>query len=177
MNENWTIIDTLRYTRHDWLNRLQMIKGNIALGKIDQAERIIDEIVLEMQQEALLTNLQLPLFAEQLLLHNWKGYRFTIEYEIIRKTKTMNLNDQQLAHWITHLFQSLHHVSLPAYDNHLYITMNLTDQQTRFLLQFNGIIESKDELEQKLTYEQSDLAKTSFQQVAPNEWLFEAVFE
>ncbi|MED1919630.1 Spo0B domain-containing protein, partial [Bacillus thuringiensis] len=25
MNEKWTIIDALRHSRHDWLNRMQMV--------------------------------------------------------------------------------------------------------------------------------------------------------
>lgn len=176
MNEKWTIIDTLRYARHDWLNRLQMIKGNIALGKIERTERIIDEIVLEMQQETMLTNLQLPLFAELLLTHNWKENRFTIEYEVIQKTKQLNLDDHRLTEWMARLFQWINEGSLPAYENQLYITLNMTDENSRFLFQFNGIIENIAEFKKLLIYEESYPVDTSFLQEAQNEWVFEAVF-
>ena len=63
MNEKWSIIEVFQHTRHDWLNRLQLIKGNIALGKIEQAEQIMDDITMDMRQENRLTNLQMPDFA------------------------------------------------------------------------------------------------------------------
>ena len=52
MDKNWTTIETLRQTRHDWLNRIQIIKGNLELNKIDRVKGIIDEIIIETQNEA-----------------------------------------------------------------------------------------------------------------------------
>ena len=67
MSENLTINEVFQYIRHDWLNRIQIIKGNIALGKMEQAEQVLDDIVMDMQQEIRLTNLRLPEFTELLL--------------------------------------------------------------------------------------------------------------
>ena len=60
MNEKWNIIKVLQYTRHDWLNRIQLINGNLALGKKNKWNMYMNEIVLDMQQEANLTNLRYP---------------------------------------------------------------------------------------------------------------------
>ncbi|WP_301294369.1 Spo0B domain-containing protein [Peribacillus frigoritolerans] len=45
MDKNWTTIETLRQTRHDWLNKIQIIKGNLELNRIDRVKGIIDEII------------------------------------------------------------------------------------------------------------------------------------
>lgn len=47
MDKNWTTIETLRQTRHDWLNKIQIIKGNLELNRIDRVKGIIDEIIVE----------------------------------------------------------------------------------------------------------------------------------
>lgn len=51
MKQNWMIVEALSHSRHDWLNKLQLIKGNLALGKVGQAENIIDGIIVEAQNE------------------------------------------------------------------------------------------------------------------------------
>ncbi|WP_312471145.1 Spo0B domain-containing protein, partial [Neobacillus sp.] len=45
MGKEWDIVEVLRHSRHDWLNRLQLIKGNLDLNRIDRAKAVIDEIV------------------------------------------------------------------------------------------------------------------------------------
>ena len=39
MRKEWDTIEVLKHARHDWLNKLQLIKGNLSLIKIDQRER------------------------------------------------------------------------------------------------------------------------------------------
>ena len=66
MEKEWDIVEVLRHSRHDWLNKLQLIKGNLDLNRIDRAKAIIDEIVIEVQHESKLSNLHIPLFASLL---------------------------------------------------------------------------------------------------------------
>ena len=67
MKKEWNTIELLRHVRHDWLNKLQLIKGNLDLNKIDRAKEIIDEIVIEAQNETKLSNLHFPNFTLLLL--------------------------------------------------------------------------------------------------------------
>jgi stage 0 sporulation protein B (sporulation initiation phosphotransferase) len=175
MSENWTVIDTLRHARHEWLNRLQLIKGNLSMGKTEQAKRIIDEIVLEMQQEALLSNLQLPRFAEILLTHNWKGHCFRLEYEVIDFRGKMPLDDRRLADWTKRFFDELNRASLPVFDNHLYLAIEPEGDAVRFLFHFHGIMENEQTLKHWLLNETypDDIA---FEQVSENEWQIQVWF-
>ncbi|GIN90122.1 sporulation protein [Siminovitchia terrae] len=176
MSKNWTILETLKYTRHDWLNRLQLIKGNISLGKTEQAERIMDEIVMEMQQEAMLSNIELPRFAEKLLTHNWSGSHFKVEYELITLPKKFPLHDDMLTEWICAFFEQLNKAILPFYENCLYVKIESTEEMVRFLFEFNGIIENETELKKWLQSNDNYPDQVEFDQVGENDWLIQAVF-
>ncbi|BBP91222.1 hypothetical protein BsIDN1_48400 [Bacillus safensis] len=52
------LIDLLSRSRHDWMNKLQLIKGNLTLEKYDRVFEIIEEMVIEAQHESKLSNLK-----------------------------------------------------------------------------------------------------------------------
>ncbi len=41
LNE-WNIVDLLSHSRHDWMNKLQLIKGNLSLQKYERVNDIIE---------------------------------------------------------------------------------------------------------------------------------------
>lgn len=176
MSENWTVVEILRYTRHEWLNRLQLIKGNLSMGKTEQAKRIMDDIVLEMQQEAILSNLKLFRFAELLLTHNWKGHRFRLEYEIVNGGEKLDLDDQLLSDWIGDFFEELNRVSLPIYDNCLYLTIESGNDKVGFLFQFHGIIENESELKSWLFRKDVYPDHVTYEQLSENEYQIQVLF-
>ena len=83
MEKNWTTFEILRQSRHDWLNKIQIIKGNLELNKPDRVKGYIEEIIIETQQEAKLSNLNMPKFSELLMTANWNNWKFECEYEVI----------------------------------------------------------------------------------------------
>lgn len=150
MEKEWEMIEILRHSRHDWLNKLQMIKGNLDLDRMDRAKAIIDQIVIEAQNEAKLSNLGLTLFAALLLKANWENYFFKLEYEILQTPAVLPLDDKQLAAWIEAFFESLNSAIEASADNQLVITIDPQKQGTRFFFDFSGIINEKERLEQFL---------------------------
>lgn len=141
MSEKLGKIEMLSHIRHDWLNRIQLIKGYMALGQIEQAERIIDEIVISTQHETKLTSLNLPELALLLITHNWERHQFLIEYEIIGGFQCGSLHDQKLTKWMSGFFELLDEVTSPLHENHLYITLESFEKHNQFLFHFEGIIE------------------------------------
>lgn len=149
MNKEWDMIEVLRHARHDWLNKLQLIKGNLALDKIDRAKEIIDEIVLESQQEAKLSNLNIPLFASLLLTFNWKNHFFQLEYDVLEVegcSSVKQLDDKALAQWTSAFLKCLNTSVKPYYENHLSVSIEPQDDAARFFFDFSGIIEDKSML-------------------------------
>ncbi|HEY4551853.1 MAG TPA: Spo0B C-terminal domain-containing protein [Bacillaceae bacterium] len=175
MNENWNVIEVLRHSRHDWLNRLQMIKGNLSLGKTEQALRVVDQIVMEMKQEARLSNLRLPKMAEMLLTHNWEKHLFRIEYEIMSECGSFDIDDGLVTDWLQSLFDCLDRASLPNHDNYLYLTMERQGDAVRFLFHYNGIIKNTDELNNWVLDKNQSQIRASLEQTDEGEWILEAI--
>lgn len=147
MNKDWNMIEVLRYARHDWLNKIQLIKGNLALNKIDRAKEIIDEIVACAQQEAKLSNLKIPQFASLILTYNWENHMFQLEYDVLDGSKCDYLDDEWLVSWTGSFFDCLNSSIKQYYDNHLSVTIEPQIEGTRFFFDFRGIITNKEQIE------------------------------
>lgn len=160
MNNDWNMIEVLRHARHDWLNKIQLIKGNLALDKIDRAKEIIDEIVVEAQQEAKLSNLKIPQFASLLLTYNWENHSFQLEYDVMDDSKCDKLDDGWLANWTSSFFACLNSSVQLFYENHLSVTIESQMEGTRFFFDFSGIITNKEQIESFLKKESSELKMT-----------------
>ena len=148
--KEWNTVEVLRHARHDWLNKVQLIKGNLDLNKIDRVREIINEIVVEAQNEAKLSNLNIPLFATLLLTSRWESYSFEFEFQVIDELKCGSIDDMELVTFTKQLFECLNE-SIQRYgENHLIVTIETIQQGSRFFFDFSGIIERKDLIEQLL---------------------------
>jgi stage 0 sporulation protein B (sporulation initiation phosphotransferase) len=151
MEKEWNIIEVLRHSRHDWLNKLQIIKGNLDLNRIDRAKAIIDEIVIEAQHETKLSNLQIPVFAELLLKANWNNYIFRLEYEVLQDAHLLKIDENGLTNWTNAFFDVLNTAIGPFGENLLVITIDPQNDSSRFFFDFSGIIKKKERIEQFLS--------------------------
>jgi stage 0 sporulation protein B (sporulation initiation phosphotransferase) len=144
INKKWNKVELLRHVRHDWLNKLQLIKGNIDLNKIDRTKEIISEIVIETQNETKLSNLNFPNFTLLLLTHNWEQHSFQIEFEVINDIKCKEIDDNWLTEWVSMFFSQINEALKPFADNHLSLTIEPQEQGIRFFFDFCGTIENKE---------------------------------
>ncbi|ESU30804.1 hypothetical protein G3A_20485 [Bacillus sp. 17376] len=144
MKKDWDTIEVLRHARHDWMNQLQLIKGNISLNKVDRAKEIIEEIIMEARQDAKLSNLHLPQFASTLLTCNWENHHFQLEYEVMDSQNFHRLDDQLLTRWTEQLFDALNSSIEPYQENHLSITIEPQEKGIGFFFDFSGIINDKN---------------------------------
>jgi stage 0 sporulation protein B (sporulation initiation phosphotransferase) len=150
MEKEWNMIEVLRHSRHDWLNKLQLIKGNLDLNRIDRAKEIIDEIVIEAQHETKLTNLHIPLFASLLLRANWESNIFHLEYEVLIDSGMHRINDLELTQWTMDFFACLNGAIHGLDENHLAISIDAQENGARFFFDFSGIIKQKARIEKFL---------------------------
>ncbi|WLR44076.1 Spo0B C-terminal domain-containing protein [Bacillus carboniphilus] len=152
-NEEWSVLDILRHSRHDWMNRLQLIKGHIDLGKHDQVKHIIEEIIIEAKQEVMLTELKMNSFSTLLLLYNWSKHETHIEYEIIGNSKNLSKYDKELTIWIEEFLMVLNKYVDSNKTNHLLITVQTEPSEGEVCLffEFNGIISNTKSLTDFIT--------------------------
>ncbi|WP_458412362.1 Spo0B C-terminal domain-containing protein [Schinkia sp. CFF1] len=146
MKKEWNAIDILRHSRHDWLNKLQLIKGNIALDRLDRVNEIIEEIILESKNEAKLSNLKAPKLATLLMLFNWEEHHFFLEFEVIGDERNLSIYDDKVALWCYGFFNTLNESIKPFAENHLIVSIQLSDENIRFIFDFKGIIEDKNKI-------------------------------
>jgi stage 0 sporulation protein B (sporulation initiation phosphotransferase) len=162
MEKEWDIVEVLRHSRHDWLNRLQLIKGNLDLNRIDRAKAYINEIVIEAQHESKLSNFQLPLFASLLLRSNWEKHLFLLEYEVLNDIEAVKVNDVILSNWTKTFFICLDQAIEAFQENHLSITIQPQSKGVRFFFDFSGIIIKKELIEQFLNFSEVEVTVKEF---------------
>lgn len=161
MNRKWTVMDALSHSRHDWLNRLQMIKGNLSLGRVEEIHELIERFVQEARQESSLTGLSMPRFTEWILTYNWKQQPCLLEYEVIGKVHNLSHLDEAICEWTDQFFQLLQH-SLDVYvENYVCITVECEEEETRFFFDFRGKLTNVDDITKWLATIQNELYSIS----------------
>jgi stage 0 sporulation protein B (sporulation initiation phosphotransferase) len=177
MNKEWDTIEVLRHARHDWMNQLQLIKGNLSLNKVDRAKEIIEEIIMEARQDAKLSNLHLPQFASTLLTCNWENHHFQLEYEVMDSQNFHRLDDQLLTRWTEQLFDALNSSIEQYQENHLSVTIEPQEKGIGFFFDFSGIINDKNRLIRFLDQKHGDNMKVRSDGVVDGELTIEVFME
>ncbi|MBB5324557.1 stage 0 sporulation protein B (sporulation initiation phosphotransferase) [Anoxybacillus tepidamans] len=146
MEKRWSVLEVLRHSRHDWLNKIQLIKGNLALNKVERVNEIIEEIVRDMQHESKLTNLKADRFAELLLTYNWKARNVTVSYEVLGDGGDLSAHDEELTKWCCALFNMLEQQADMNRENHLDVSIETADGEVRLFFDYCGTIKDANEL-------------------------------
>ena len=70
-NDKLTLVQALKFARHDFLNELQLILLYIDLGKLPEAKQKIMDTTDAMRQVAMLEKLGLPAVETWLVTFDW----------------------------------------------------------------------------------------------------------
>jgi stage 0 sporulation protein B (sporulation initiation phosphotransferase) len=141
---------------------------------MERAQAIIDEIVMEAQQEAKLSNLNLPNFAALLLITNWNHYYFLLEYEVLGDIQSVKMDDIELTQWTSSFFAILNTCIEAFQENHLSISIMPEENGARFFFDFTGSILRREELEGFLKKSQN---KVILKEISNQELSFEMEWE
>lgn len=101
------LLQIFRVTRHDWLNHLQLIKANGSLGRLDQIDAIINQIVEGAQMESNLTNLKAEKFTAFLLLHKTLETNYPMELEVEALSLDLTEHDEELTRCLETLMDKI----------------------------------------------------------------------
>ncbi|WP_027409450.1 sporulation initiation phosphotransferase B [Anoxybacteroides tepidamans] len=140
MEKRWSVLDALRHSRHDWLNKIQLIKGNLALNKLERVNEIIEEIVRDMQHETKLTNLRARRFAEMLMTYNWEARKVSVTYEVLGDGCDLSAHDKELTEWCAALLQEIEYQADMNGENHLDISIEASAESARLFFDYSGTI-------------------------------------
>ncbi|WP_176330242.1 Spo0B domain-containing protein [Oceanobacillus rekensis] len=90
------IIRVLQHYRHDLMNRLQIVQGYLSMGKANQAEEKLSEVVDFYKEERKLMDLNVPSFMLWILEFNTTFKNFRLTYNIHAEYKSMHISDSIL---------------------------------------------------------------------------------
>jgi len=138
MEKRWTVVEVMRHARHDWLNKIQLIKGHLALNKIERVKEIINGIIGEMQQETRLTNLKAERFAELVMTYNWEPRPVFLEYEITGGEADLSLYDERLTEWCRDFLRLLETQADRQTENHICLSIELSYGRALLFLDYRG---------------------------------------
>jgi len=157
MRKQWDVVEILRHSRHDWLNKIQLIKGNLALNKLERVKEIIEEIVREAQQEGKLTYLKANGFAELLMTYNWEARRFTLEYEVLGDVCDLSACDEALTDWCEKFLRILEEQAATNESNHLSISIETEDGKVKIFFDYTGRLADTNTLTKWLSRHSNEL--------------------
>ncbi|MEC2072098.1 sporulation initiation phosphotransferase B [Alkalihalophilus marmarensis] len=126
MTKQWELIDALRHTRHDWLNVIQLIKGNLALKRYDRIEQIIEEVTAQSLNESKLSVMDTPDVAAFLLTYNWECSKMKIDVDVIGEIQSLKANEDKLYRTCQTIINQMAELSSSSSENHLLITFLFT---------------------------------------------------
>lgn len=173
MDKSWTTVEVLRQTRHDWLNKIQIIKGNLELNKIDRVKGFIEEIIIETQQEARLSSLNMPKFSELLMTANWENWTFNFEYEIVDVFEASESMDELMYQWTRSYFQLLGEQLNPFTENML--TIEVSKKEIRNMccsFHLQGKLKEQDTVTKFLTNSLTEQQTVNVQSLSEEELFF-----
>ncbi|WLD92230.1 Spo0B C-terminal domain-containing protein [Alkalihalobacillus sp. AL-G] len=147
MKYKWDTIDLLRHARHDWLNQLQLIKGNLSLDRTDRAKEIVDEVVHQAKNEAKISNMKMPLMAELLMTYNWQQNIYRVDFEVIGEEKVLTSYDEPLYEWTSHFLTQVKERILLEGESHLLVTIQISDEDVRISFDFEGKLDNIDSID------------------------------
>lgn len=173
MEKKWDIIEILKYCRHDWLNKVQLIKGNLELGKVDEVKGIIDAFIMESKNEAQLSNLNMPKLAELFITLNWRGLPFAFEYEILEAKKGCTKVDQEMYDWTISFIDCLSQSLDPVAPNELKIVIYDKGESIRFTFDLKGKILSEETISRYLSESPASSAALCINEYTTEELVFD----
>ncbi|MFA9557200.1 Spo0B C-terminal domain-containing protein [Evansella sp. AB-rgal1] len=147
MNRDWDVVDVLRHYRHDWLNKLQLIKGNLDIGRVEKVEHIIRDVIQQSKNESDLSNMNMDKLAKRLLTFNWENHPYLLTFELVDGTADWSLLEERVLRIMNEIVSILDEHSVYGNDNRLLIIFKDV-RNFELELDFDGYLKIDDKLEE-----------------------------
>lgn len=144
-----TVLDTLRFMRHDWMNRVQILQMNLELERPERAFMMLKEYAIEAKHESLLCRLNMPLTAEYILTANWLTWPFQIGFEVLISNQAQDaLHHYSFQHldddafqWLQRLFATIAPLCVAGHDHELALIIMPSEGEVKLTVEFHGQME------------------------------------
>ncbi len=138
MQEEWDVVEILKKVRHDSLNHIQIVKGYLALEKIDKAKEALDHWTDRLRKESALSGLKGEKLPVLLLTYPYRQWPVRLEYELIGDGKSLRIEEERLAEWLENFLRKLNRSASWERENVLTLEMHFREKETYFSFLFSG---------------------------------------
>lgn len=139
-------LELLRYTRHDWLNRLQIIQGQLYLGNTEKVQQYISEIIATEKNASYFTQLKCKKTALFLFTHNWSMSAITIMLKGEGTPRDWSNWDERIYEFVFGLLRLLE-VYGDLYESH---PLHITAHEMDIYFDYSGKLSQIDSLRSKI---------------------------
>ncbi|WP_413374550.1 Spo0B domain-containing protein [Alkalihalobacillus sp. 1P02AB] len=146
MTNDMNLLEALRHKRHDWLNIVQLIKMNLALGRYERIEELIHTTVQQCVNESKLSNLGISKLAEDLITYNWKNEhhnRMQLEINVAGSERDLHPYEPILDKVIKKVIFTFAEQSEWVSENQLLLTIVLNENECELLFLYEGTLNIK----------------------------------
>jgi len=136
------LLEYLRHHRHDWLNVIQILKGQLSLGKIEDAQKYLDQQIIKAHYESKITALGHAGLAFELITYNWKQNVLLLEVEIedIDEGRDQDLTNRYpiLINGLPFILTQLQGFCEKYEENHLLLVLQVYPEQLLMIIEMEG---------------------------------------
>lgn len=150
MDNNWDIISVLSHSRHDWLNRIQLIKGYLSLNDTDKVSELIDSFTQESNKETVVSNLAMNSFVSYILTFNWENHPIMLDYEVEGPVRKLAIYDKEMYDFIKAFFEMLENQVEMFVENQMTITFEINEEDICFFFDFRGKLQASESVKRWL---------------------------
>ncbi|TDQ37971.1 Spo0B C-terminal domain-containing protein [Aureibacillus halotolerans] len=136
--KKWSSVELIRHYRHEWLNKLQIIHGNLQLNNTAEAERIVEQIIHATINESNLTNTGMDRLTEYLLTFSWTTRVCLIDYEVIGEVREIKTLDDAIYTFVSSFVDTIEHNADTSKEQWVAVTLELASDGVHCNLSFEG---------------------------------------
>ncbi|WP_025027399.1 Spo0B domain-containing protein [Caldalkalibacillus mannanilyticus] len=141
MNKKQEFIEYLKHYRHDWLNHIQIIKGYLSLGKMDQAQKFLDSVIVNSHYESKISQLGDVDLSYFLLTYNWTQEKIMLDIEIEdddADISKIGVNYPYLLSWLSTITKMVESYCECQFENRLSFLFQVKEKHIAVVVEFIG---------------------------------------
>ncbi len=171
-NKALSVVESLRFANHDFMNHLHLINMNLELGRVQETKEIIKQISEEYRSFSNFNKILLPKTVEWLYTFSWRfpAIQLTINSNITNPNYTQN--DDEIVEYLEESIRHVYNGLDPYTEQNLTIGIVATNNQ--FKLQFHLI--GKWDSNIKIPVNRSKLKVQTYEEINQS-WKYELTSE
>lgn len=149
--EQLTVVEALKFARHDFLNELQLVLMHIDFGDVAKAKQAIVNTTEEMRQASMLQTLGLPETEKWLLTFDWVYTAFRKKLSCTIENGDRKADDAKVVAYLERIFQEVEAVLDPVFEYEVSFDVEASSSDWSVRITINGPLDGKTRIPEVTT--------------------------